>query len=224
MLLKRTNLNEVIAEDEKSRCFAQEEGRSLLEIIAVVAIMAVLSVGVIAFYRTVMNHQEAEALYEDIRARAILYAERKENARFSTEMREKATYGTLEIDHKPVPDTNYFKLEVANLKTALCNILLGKTWLVMIGENSRHQSLSASRIYINEQAYDPGSLPEHCPEGDNVLFSVVYRSVYSVAGGDLPALCGPGGSCAEDCQYCENGECKVCDPCNEGSCAVAVSP
>ena len=49
MLLKRTNLNEVIAEDEKSRCFAQEEGRSLLEIIAVVAIMAVLSVGVIAF-------------------------------------------------------------------------------------------------------------------------------------------------------------------------------
>ena len=210
---------------EKKVClrFDDESGRTLLEIIAVCAIMGVLSVSTILFYRQIMNSHEAETFYEDFRTRALLYAGKKEKSVFSTAISEKTTYGNLSINYKEnTPAKGYFALELPGLKTALCNILVKKNWIVYTTANkdSKNEALSAQRIYIDGKAYAPEALPKKCPSGDNVTFKVSYKSTYAAANVTMPDLCSS--SCTKPCQACgASGECYLlCEDCDEitGTC------
>lgn len=213
----------VFKQNTRKKDAVSERGRTLLEIIAVVAIMGVMSVGTIAFYKRIMNNHEAEALYEDFRVRSILYAGKKERSKFSTEMGKKTTYGNLAFDFRENnPDKGYFYLGVSGLKTALCDLLLKKNWVIYTSpdRSTKNQSLSALRIYIDNHAYAPEGLPSRCPSGDNVSFKVVYKMTYMPSDAELPDLCA--GGCDKPCQACgENGECYfLCDDCDEdtGTC------
>lgn len=180
----------------------------MLEIISVMAVIGVLTIGSIAFYRFVMNYQQSKALYNDFQVRASLNMERKGRI-FSTDMENKSTYDKEMSVEQDSPQHGFFKITAKGVEQAICKRLIKEEW-------PPH-----SRIYLNDQPF--GSAITECPEED-VAFSVVYRSTRTRQ--ELPTLCTSDSTC-EGCTSCQNGEClagcpsgKVCydNTCVVGSC------
>ncbi len=187
------------------RSKSAQSGRTMLEIISVMAMIGVLTIGSIAFYRFVMNYQQSKALYNDFKVRSALNMEGKGRI-FSTDMENKSTYDKEMTVAQNFPQYGFFKITAQGVEQAICKRLIKEEW-------PEH-----SRIYLDDKPF--GSAITECPQKD-VAFSVVYRSTRTRQ--ELPPLCTPDSTC-EGCTSCQNGECRAgCSSgnvCYDNACVV----
>lgn len=191
----------------------------MLELIAVLVVMALATWGAIAMYQRTVDKHKADTLYNDIRTRFLLSNERKQR-QFSTELGNESTFGhPIEIN-RDTPVAGYNKLTVENVDVGLCKFLLKKDWP------------EGSRIYLNGNVYP--TFVDECPSGKSA-FSIVSRSAMAKRNAELQKACNGDMPC-DSCERCLNGECvpwcpegevcweredvKSCVPgtCNDGLC------
>ncbi len=199
-----------------------ESGHTMLEMIAVIGMMAIITIGGIIMYRRAMNAQKADTLYNDIRTHALLNREGKGRL-FSTELGEKTTYGYDISIATNSPSKGYFTVNTEQVKPEICNLLLKKKWKDISTKES--STLSAYRVYIGNQAYAPDDLPNSCPD-TQVTFKVAFRSAKAQQSDELPSMCENNNDC-EGCHICTGNECvagcpdgQICykETCVTGSC------
>lgn len=186
-----------------------QSGRTMMELIAVFAIMSILAVGTIALYRLIMNSHKADTLYDDIRVRALLNTEGK--GKFTNQNGDPSTYGnSLVVTYNQPP--GYFSIAVYDVDPDVCRRLMKQDWTSNSGTNSKN--LAPERIYVDGVPYEPTNLPNSCPPRP-VTVKISYRSSKAKPLVDkLPVMCSNGTVC-EPCQDCINGECQSTCQANE---------
>ncbi len=187
-----------------------ESGRSMVEMLAVLAIISILGIAAIIMYRSVMDGYKADTLYNDIKTRLILANERKERL-FSTDLGNQSTFGLPILLERNKPVMGYNKVTITNVPENICKRLLMKEWPADTAEKSK------ARIYVNNLPY-PTKI-QKCPDGLST-FAVAYRSSFALDN-NLAKICTENSEC-NACEKCLNGECKIdCGDhgtCFEGEC------
>lgn len=105
-----------------------QKGRTILELIAVLAVIGVLSIGAVAGFRLAMNHHEANQILNDVRLLAADIIQRE----------EAPSVGAIKIatDFNPATTHPYsvyrqfedlFYVQVDDIKSGVCQLILSKT-------------------------------------------------------------------------------------------------
>ena len=120
----------VIRPREKS----SQGGRSILEILAVIALFCVLTIGSVFLYKGVVIRQEADSIYEDIMMTASSIrtkgAGRKNTGSgiADTKLIDDKTRTGKEISVSTSCPMHAFTVKVNNVKKITCEQLLSKVW------------------------------------------------------------------------------------------------
>ena len=169
---------------------SKETGRTMLEMIAVIVLIILLSIGSLSGYKQVVARHQATVLHQDIMVEAS--SRRGDNAQkksiYDSGLGNKTRQG-LAMETERSSDT--FTIIVKEVSAALCSSLKKKDWD------------DALRIKINGNVYKPND-PDHiqCPSGDdNFELSLIFP--YKV-------------SAIEAYQdFCrDNSDCMRCQTCN----------
>ena len=167
-----------------------QEGRSMLELIAVLFVMGLLTLGAIAIYDNTITKHKADSLYNDVMVRFLLNNERKGQI-FSTDMSNTTAFGLPIVIRRDKPVPGYNKVTILNVENEICNQLINKSWP------------KESRIYLNEEVYP--TYTDACPTQETA-FSIVAKSSRRKQNVELPKICNTLKPC-NACQNCVKGEC-----------------
>ncbi len=204
----------------KKHIKSNQDGRSLLEIILVIIIMCLLTLGGMYLYNYSVDNRNADLIYEDI----LVHSEHLRN---KGKARNKSVYDSSLGDYtrtgsnirsKVVNEhSKIFTVTVENLTTDLCSAFSQKSW----------PEERVARILLNDTEYSPNSINcEDIENEDAFDLGVVFWS--NLANEEdkknpfiLPSLCQDG--CLE-CQKCENNVCVNDDAvCSGNSVCVKTS-
>ena len=218
---------------------SKETGRTMLEMIAVIVLIILLSIGSLMGYKQVVARHQATVLHQDIMVEAS--SRRGDNAQkkstYDSGLGHKTRQG-LAMETERSSDT--FTIIVKEVSAALCSSLKKKDWD------------DALRIKINGNVYKPNDPNQiQCPSGDdNFELSLIFP--YKVSAieayqdfcrnesecmscqtcntttGTCQNTCGAGTCVANVCvgQACEEGETLVgttCQPCKTDYSATCSS-
>ena len=179
---------------------ASELGRTMFEMLAVVAIIILLGYLSLGMYNFAMDTQKAGALHDDFRVRAALNIENK-GKKFSTAMKNTSTYDLPMNVTADSPAKGYFLVQVDGVKKGICKKLLSK-----IQDDIDKGKMRAERIYINNAVYPEGIAS--CPS-EAASVGVAFKS--ATGPGQLSPRCMNNDPCGA-CESCQSGECRFFCP------------
>ena len=187
-----------------------QSGRSMVEMLGVLAVIGLLSVIGISAYSTAMKKHQANTLFDEALKRAVVVAGHLGFGLTHPSLNDFPTvteYGTFASDIEPVNQGKQFILSVSDVKQELCD------YLRTIAE--------ASKIVQNFE-------PTTCSAGNNTLRFTFNNDLSST---NIPTENTPPIDCSEDenvctgCQTCQNGfcqdnssECAENETCSNGTC------
>ena len=187
----------------KKSDFKNQNGRTMLEILAVIVIMAVLTViGIVVYSQAVAKHS-VNLIYEDVLMQGEQFRHRGSatgKSIFDSAIGNKTRSGFQMFSLK---EGATFSIVVHDIPMDNCNGLKEKKW----------PTDQVARIRINDTEYAPDKI--ECNVSENFNLTVVFWSNMTSSGegeNPLPTLCSDG---CLDCQICENNVCK--DNCEEGN-------
>ena len=154
--------------------YLNESGRSMLELISVLAIIGVLTISAIALYQYGMDETIAQNTYEEIQKRAATSLERFKDRRYKFDSRPVANetaygYGITVSEH----DTNreYIVVTVDGVSKNVCEHLIRKA------KKTTTKLLSPTGITVNTRSYRFNELNETiCSQDDLNMQFVFHRS------------------------------------------------
>lgn len=133
-----------------------ENGRSMTEMLGVLAVIGVLSIGGILGFRLGINKWRANELVSEINMRSVTLVQQlvQNPTDIEMELGGKTAQGYTITSELIAGEDNYFYISVEEIPTAVCREILNMNWE------------GPAEIYVNEYA---GSVnPEACGEGDVV--------------------------------------------------------
>ncbi len=203
-----------------------ESGRSMVEMLGVLAIMGVLSIGAVAGYRWAMDKYEANEILNEVRKRAITSSQARisgheiDLTEYGDNGRINGKYGVV-ADNAYNGDDRFFTLTVSDIPQGVCDKVVDVNWQM------------PAAILLDGVAVDDNTV---CGEGNNEMLFAFANDLKSgaVAGGEGEETPDPneehcwghgtwdGTSCAceagwsgDDCsmtQFCDTrGTCYDCD-------------
>ena len=120
-----------------------ETGRSMVEMLGVLAIMGVLTVGGVAGYRYAVDKMNANEIINELKKRAITASQQRvlgQNINLSEYGDILGKYAVDTIDDFYEEEAGYFVLETKNIPQEVCNFILKSDWglptEMIIGESS----------------------------------------------------------------------------------------
>ena len=195
----------------KSNSHSTETGRSMMEMLGVLAVMGVLSVGGTAMYTSAMNKHKANELLNEASKRATSAATQfiqgKEKA-FFNEFQNNLGFIEFNSETSTGDNENQFKITLKKIpNTNICSLIKSQ-----IGSNSPFRKINDS---CSEISFNKDLSTTKYPSDFNHL-NTCTDAGYSWCGAETNPLC------STNC--CNNktvGECQICD---KSSGAVLVSP
>ena len=194
----------------KKSDFKNQRGRTMLEILAVIVIMAILTVTGIIMYSQAITKHSTNLIYEDVLMQAEQFRHRSSatgKSIFDSAWGKQTRSGLLMPFSGYESNNRLFLITVKGVPMDNCNELKEKKW----------PTDQVARIRINNTEYAPDNI-ECNVSGDFNLTVVFWSNLNSSQDKEnvLPTLCSDG--CLEECQTCENNVCK--DNCEEGTCTI----
>ena len=194
-----------------------ESGRSTIELLSVLAIMAVLSIGGIQLYNYGMDTTIAQDTFQEVRKRAITYQERFKNHKYMFEARpahSETVYGYSIYAQQYVVDAKYIQVTVENVDSNICSRII----------NKKKNMQQVARLFLNGRAYTPAVTS--CPDTPvNMVFLFERKVTDQASDSGLNALCTSDGDCT-GCDSCDSNT-GVCAPddskCTNDSVCVKLS-
>ena len=169
-----------------------ESGRSMVEMLGVLAVIGVLSIGGIAGYMMAMNRHHSNNVLEGVSARAVIISTQKmmdQPAAQPADMAEEIDDYAVAVVEEPGVCAECFGIEVSGIPQGVCRYILNQKWTTPAG------------VYLNDDEY-PTEDGTNCNETDNVI-----EFVFSPSMGDESHTCGY-------CQHDENGTCVADETCD----------
>ncbi len=222
-----------------------ESGRSLLEMIAIFALMTLISLGGLKIYQWAMASHDAAIIHDDLMARGKLNQEGKPGQKklFATDLFDKnakknvegqfvtATRNGKEITASEEADGYYYSYFVGDINEPTCKRLLRQSWA------------GADRIKVNNTTYKISTEQNTkgqivgAPECDSTnTIQVTFSKNTGAKGSYIPKTCSSNSDCPAsrscqngicvdppscDCtddQVCFQGECVTKGGCKKGNC------
>ncbi len=170
-------------------------GRSILEVLGVLAIIGVLSIGVVAGYQTaIQRHQVNEIIYQlnmmaQECSREYISKGKTELCEVSS-LSQQMDYATIATEFKQVGEKNFITT-VSNLNEGLCAKL-----------SARLSNWDVVKVISGND----------CSNGSTNTLVVQFKNDFSRWKEDEVAaiLCSNNDECS-GVSFCQNGACKVCD-------------
>ncbi len=176
-----------------------ESGRSMVEMLGVLAIMGVLAIGGIIGYRYAVDKYNANEIINEVKKRAIV-ASSQYTAGQSVSLSEfpikiNQNYPTSLItayENRP----SYFGIKVDNIKEGVCNQILNLNWQMPVD------------IHLNDI---PISSEMHCQSGESGL-TFIFDGLLGAGTEPPPGRCETTDDCINGCEECLDGLCQpTCD-------------
>lgn len=144
----------------------QEQGRSMVEMLGVLAIIGVLSIGGITGYTIAMNRHRTNEILNGAMQRAYLVAAQIASGRTPslTEFEEETVGGTFDSNVITLP--NEFAIKVSEVNATVC-----KNMLRLVSESNVIKSIT------KEYDIDNPLLESDCDGGNNNFFIVINNDL-----------------------------------------------
>lgn len=169
-----------------------ESGRSMVEILGVLAVIGVLSIGGLVGYRYAMDKYRANDIINEVNMRGQDIWHRYQDQPLPEEITEwnTTTQTGYPIDIETVPDEYLFHVNVDQVESRVCKLVL----------QGQYQSVYAMVIQNEEAVIYDGSNLEICGNNDPVfmIFSFDTAGEYDSGHG----LCITDDDCGAGCFYC----------------------
>ena len=176
-----------------------ESGRSMVEMLGVLAIMGVLAIGGIIGYRYAVDKYNANEIINEVKKRAIV-ASSQYTAGQSVSLSEfpikiNQNYPTSLIaayENRP----SYFGIKVDNIKEGVCNQILNLNWQMPVD------------IHLNDI---PIRSEMRCQSGESGL-TFIFDGLLGAGTEPPPGRCETTDDCINGCEECIDGLCQsTCD-------------
>ena len=171
-----------------------ESGRSMVEMLGVLAVIGVLSIGGIAGYMMAMNRHHSNNVLEGVSARAVIISAQKmmgQPAAHPADMETNIDGYPVTVGEADDVGQDYFEVVVSDVPQGPCRYVLNQNWATPEG------------IYLND-AVDSAEDGSDCREENNTI-----AFVFSPSMGGERHTCGY-------CQHDENGTCVADETCDNG--------
>ncbi len=153
-----------------------ESGRSMVEMLGVLAIMGVLSIGAVAGYRWAMDKYEANEILNEVRKRAITSSQARisgheiDLTEYGDNGRINGKYGVV-ADNAYNGDDRFFTLTVSDIPQGVCDKVIDVNWQM------------PAAILLDGVAVDDNTV---CGEGNNEMLFAFANDLKSgaVGGGE----------------------------------------
>ena len=225
-----------------------ESGRSMVEMLGVLAIMGVLAVGGIAGYRYAMDKYQANEIINEVKKRAVVISQQLavggsvETPEFKPETEQ--GYGVEQV----LLDDGFFSIIVSDVPQGVCARIVETEWALPVamyagsvmaqGEGSICQENNRMQFEFTDDLRATNEKPEHCTKKsdcsskcDDCIDGVCLENcpagqacVRSSTGNvSVPDLCCPldrimNGTCCASITYNDQGEKLCCQRSNMTSC------
>jgi hypothetical protein len=189
----------------------QESGRSMVEMLGVLAVIGVLSVGGIAAYKNAMNRHEANSIRNEVNRQVVVWASESAFGRDFSPLNGNALGYQWEYPPKDMGD--FIQFGVSGIEAEICEKVKSNDWkMVYVNENC------TTFAFKNDLTqFVPQKTCSECNEECGVCDTLTGKCVPhdELCDKDKP-YCGDNGICTQ----CENGffheasgSCKACsDP------------
>ncbi len=188
-----------------------ERGRSMVEMLGVLAVAGVLSIGGVAGYRYAMDKMNANDIINEVKKRAVTASQQRilghdiNLSEYGDNGRIKGLYDVVTINDY-VGDKKFFALTVSNVPQRVCDEILKQDWNMPV-------ETAVGGVVVDDDTT--------CAEGDNEMLFAFANTL------DNSLVPGEGGEengddpWAQECGANEyhdfnTGECVVDEDCDEG--------
>ena len=178
----------------KKRIF--ESGRSLVEMLGVLAVIGVLSVGAIAGYRRAIDSQKASATIAELNQYALLASQQALQKRADLDLSE---LGNVTNQGYPVSavvqaDPTFFEIFLKDVPASICERILDSDWSVPLV------------MFANNYAYTGET--GICDNGEDELADMAFQFKEDLNPDAMPmGGCVQDSDCKGSCVKCENQQC-----------------
>ena len=190
--------------NEKKKTRENESGRSMVEMLGVLAIMGVLAIGGIAGYRYAMDKYNANEILNEVRKRAVTASQQRILGR-TIDLSE---WNNTIQGHPVVTadnyngDTSFFALTVSGIEKGVCDLVIKEKIPFAVEEK-------VGEVVVGEDTT--------CAEGNNAItfaFKNTLDGEGATGGGEEPdpcenVTCPAGTSCSNGICLCPTGQ-EVC--------------
>ena len=187
----------------------QENGRSMVEIIGVLAVMGVLSIGALIGYRSALDKQRANTLINDASKRALVYSQQMLSGVALSDQefpnQEIAGYSFVRGILEGEKQRGFF-IEPQSVSVGVCRHIADAQWRVPY----------ASYVVHGDDTFDVLTR-ENCSAGANAdgIVTLSFEFAEDLNNENLgevipEASCTSDADCSENgCAYCKGGQCWV---------------
>ena len=178
----------------KKRIF--ESGRSLVEMLGVLAVIGVLSVGAIAGYRRAIDSQKASATIAELNQYALLASQQALQKRADLDLSElgNVTNQGYPISAVVQADPTFFEIFLKDVPTSICERILDSDWSVPLV------------MFANNYAYTGET--GICDNGEDELADMAFQFKEDLNPDAMPmGGCVQDSDCKGSCVKCENQQC-----------------
>ncbi len=219
------------------RCTHPESGKTMVEMLGVLALMGLLAVLGVKGYEMAMVRVNANRILNEVSRRSVIYSQQMNSTTLSTPLNSSEMASDIEggyhIDAYRY-GTLYFKLDIQNVGGEVCKEVgkLGYNSAIQITANNKALTTSdqsgctmtgsntVSFIFNKELAPCPG-----CLSGVKTCVGQSGCNANQICQNNL-CVCAPQYSCGSTCcsagQNCINGQCTAANACGDGVCETGV--
>ena len=204
MFKNQMQSNRQVSDEKTSRPITNESGRSMVEMLGVLALMGILSVGGVMGYRWAMDKYEANEILNEVRKRAVVSSQQRLQG-VTIDLKE--FYPTAQFDtirgiylvtvaDNCQGDPSFFMISVSSVATSICDHLLAQA----------EQMPLVAGVLLNQERIRENTV---CPENKNSEISFAFGNTLDDTQ-DLPPekVCVP--ECVNELPICRNGSCISC--------------
>ena len=172
-----------------------ERGRSMVEMLGVLAVAGVLSIGGVAGYRYAMDKMNANNIIHELKKRAIIassqYTLNQPVSLVEFASNINSVYPVRLVDiYDDAP--SYFGIQVDNISYGVCQQILDLDWQM------------PADIQLNDIPVEPET---DCQAGNNSL-TFIFDGLLGLGTGLAPGRCDSVADCISGCEDCVDGICQ----------------
>lgn len=172
--------------------FKSERGRSMVEMLGVLAVVGVLSIGSIIGYRYAVDKYKAGETIEELNRRVLVYsiqAEKGNETFFADEFDTQTKMGYPVSKH--LLDETFFDIVLSQVPQGVCKQIVKSDWQ------------TPAAVYVNNTLADSSSV---CNQDKNTLAFEFDASLEGTQ--EAPPHCTQNSDCTSGCDICVEGVCK----------------
>ena len=170
-----------------------ENGRSMVEMLGVLAVMGVLSIGGVAGYRYAIDKMNANDIINEVRKRAVTASQQRilghdiNLSEYGDNGRIKGLYDVVTINDY-VGDKKFFALTVSNVPQRVCDEILKQDWNMPV-------EMAVGGVVVDDDTT--------CAEGENEMLFAFHNTLDSSL---IPGEAGEDDGDESEVQACAEGE------------------